>query len=451
MAVSRRRFLASLAAAGVAGPGFFVPASATAAAGTPSGFDAAVAAAGRVRQRFATAPVDPLAAAADLELWRDVQAAWAVDRSILNLENGGLQPACAHVNHAFFEAWRFANEAPSYTNARVLWPQVEGVRARLAAAFGCATEEMALTRNTTEGFLAVALGLPLERGDEVLTTTQDYHRFRNAFLQRQEREGIVLRSIQLPIPAEDPAEVVDRLAAAITPRTRVILLSHVFQLTGQVMPIRAVVRMARARDILVIVDGAHGFSHVPTTRDGLDCDVYTTSLHKWLGAPHGTGFLYVRQALIPRIWPLMPALPPPLGFARDDIRKFEARGTASAAPYLAIGAALDVVEMIGLERKMARLVWLRERWISRLEGMPGVRLNTSRRPGLSGAILNVDFEGLPPVALAKWLWERHRALVAGIENPEFRGIRVVPAIYTTEAELDRFADLLLEARRGGLG
>lgn len=448
MAVSRRTFLSSLATAGVAAPQMFVPAGAAPA--PVSGFDAAVAAAGRIRARFASAPADPAAAAADLELWREVQAAWAVDRSILNLENGGLQPAAAYVNQSFWESWRYANEAPSYTNARILWPKVEEVRARLARAFGCDTEEMAITRNTTEGFLAVALGFPMERGDEVLTTTQDYHRFRNAFLQRQERDGIVLRSIQLTIPAEDAAEVVRRFEEAITPRTRVILLSHMFQLTGQVMPIRAVVQMARARNILVIVDGAHGFSHVPATRDGLDCDAYATSLHKWLGAPHGTGFLYVRRNLIPKIWPLMPSVPPPAGFARDDIRKFEARGTASAAPFLAIGAALDVVDMIGLERKMARLVWLRERWVSRVAALPGVHLNTSRRPGLSGAIINIDLEGVSPVALAKWLWDKHRALVAGIENPEFKGIRVVPAIYTTEAELDRFADLLIHARQHGI-
>jgi selenocysteine lyase/cysteine desulfurase len=159
----------------------------------------------------------------------------------------------------------------------------------------------------------------------------------------------------------------------------------------------------------------------------------------------------VRRALIPKIWPLMPSVPPPAGFTRDDIRKFEARGTASAAPFLAIGAALDVVERIGLERKMARLVWLRERWLSRIADLPGVRLNTSRRPGLAGAIMNIDFEGLHPVALARWLWDNHRALVAGIENAEFRGIRVVPAIYTTEGELDRFADLLLHARKHGIG
>ena len=449
MGVSRRTFLSSVVAAGAAGPTLFVPGAA--AGSPPSGFDEAVAAAGRIQARFATAPADPAVAAADLELWRDVQAAWAVDRSILNLENGGLQPAAAYTNHAFGEAWRYANEAPSYTNARILWPKVEEVRARLARAFGCDTEEMAITRNTTEGFLAVGLGFPMERGDEVLTTTQDYHRFRNAFLQRQEREGIVLRSIQLTIPAEDAGEVVRRFEEAITPRTRVILLSHLFQLTGQVMPIRAVVQMARTRNILVIVDGAHGFSHVPATRDDLDCDVYATSLHKWLGAPHGTGFLYVRRALIPKIWPLMPSVPPPAGFTRDDIRKFEARGTASAAPFLAIGAALDVVERIGLERKMARLVWLRERWLSRIADLPGVRLNTSRRPGLAGAIMNIDFEGLHPVALARWLWDNHRALVAGIENAEFRGIRVVPAIYTTEGELDRFADLLLHARKHGVG
>ncbi|MBL9214298.1 MAG: aminotransferase class V-fold PLP-dependent enzyme [Opitutaceae bacterium] len=444
MPSTRRAFLGGLAAAGVLAPRLFVPAAKAAEA--RGGLGEAIAATARARWRFAAATADPAAAAADPALWTDVQQSWVVDRTLLNLENGGLQPSPALVTQAFIDAWMKANEAPSHTNSRILWPQVEQVRARLAAAFGCATEEMAITRNTTEGFLAVALGTRLEAGDEVLTTTHDYHRFRNAFHQREQREGIVLRAIPLPVPVEDPALVVERLAAAITPRTRVILLSHVFQLTGQVMPVREVVRLARTRDILVIVDGAHGFSHIPATRDELECDVYATSLHKWLSAPHGTGFLYVRKALIPSIWPLMP----PTAKAPDDIRKFEAIGTASAAPFLAIAEALDFWAMIGTARKAARLVWLRERWLDRVASLPGVRLNTSRRPGRAGAIVNLDLEGLPPTKLAAWLWDRHRVLVAGVEHPEFQGIRVVPALYNTEAELDRFAELLTEARRRGL-
>jgi selenocysteine lyase/cysteine desulfurase len=219
----------------------------------------------------------------------------------------------------------------------------------------------------------------------------------------------------------------------------------VFQLTGQVMPIREVVRMARARGIIVIVDGAHGFSHVAATRDELECDIYVTSLHKWLSAPHGTGFLYIRKELIPTIWPLQPPTDHP-----NDIRRFEAIGTASAAPYLGIGAALDFWDMVGVERKRERLVWLRERWLSRIADLPGVTINTSRRPGLGGAIASVDIAPLSPPKLAAWLWDRHRVLVAGVEHAEFRGLRVVPALYTTEAELDRFVDLLLQARKTGL-
>jgi DNA-binding transcriptional MocR family regulator len=181
------------------------------------GLDAALAAAERARLKFAGVTADPAAVAADHAYWTDVQQAWAVDRTILNLENGGLQPAPAIVNQAFIKHWLYANEAPSYTNARILWPQVEDIRARLAQAFGCDTEEMAITRNTTEGFLAVAMGIKLASGDEVLTTTHDYHRFRNAFLQRQNREGVMLRTVQLPVPVEDDNIVVQRFEEAITP------------------------------------------------------------------------------------------------------------------------------------------------------------------------------------------------------------------------------------------
>ena len=447
MHISRRAFVTSLASAGVLAPTLFVPSARGSAERTGHGLDAAVAAVERARLKIAGATADPVAVAADPAYWTDVQQAWAVDRTILNLENGGLQPAPAIVNQVFIRHWLYANEAPSYTNANILWSQVEGIRARLAQAFGCDTEEMAITRNTTEGFLTAAMGIKLAPGDEVLTTTQDYHRFRNAFLQRQNREGVVLRTIQLPVPVEDDNIVVQRFEEAITPRTRVILLSHMFQLTGQIMPIRDVVRMARKHGILVIVDGAHGFAHIPARRDDLECDIYTTSLHKWLSAPHGTGFLYVRKALIPSIWPLQP----PTQKSPEDIRKFEAIGTASAAPYLAIGDALDFWAMIGPERKTARLRWLRERWVARIAGEPGVKLNTSRLPGRAGAIVNFEMEDLPPVKLAAWLWDKHRVLVAGVEHPEFKGLRVVPALYTTEAELDRFVHLLFEARRTKMG
>ena len=261
---SRRGFLTQLAAAGVVAPAWLLPtaqaAASVAVAPDVAAFAAARAAGARVQAKLPLRAGEAAVLAADEGFWRDVQASWAVDRSILNFENGGIQPSPALVNHAFIEAWRQGHEAPAYTLNRVLMPQLDEVRTRLASAFGCDREELALTRNTTEGIETVLLGLALRSGDEVVTTTQDYWRFQNTLLQRSEREGIVLRSITLPVPVESTDEIVDRFAAAITPRTRVILMSHIINLTGQVLPVREVVRMARARGVLVVVDGAHGFA-----------------------------------------------------------------------------------------------------------------------------------------------------------------------------------------------
>lgn len=441
----RRAFVRQLAATGL-----MLPALARAARppeSAPAVLDEAVAAATRAAAQWAAAEGTPEALAADEARWSDVQRAWAVDRSILNLENGGVQPSPGVVNRAYAEAWTLAHSAPGHTLNHLLWPQVEGVRTRLAQAFGCSPEELALTRNTTEGVENVALGFPLEPGDEVLTTTQDYWRFLNTFKQRASRERIVLRQITLPVPLADPAEAVRRLVEAITPRTRLLLISQAINLTGQFLPVRELVREARARGVVTIVDGAHGFAHLPAMRAELDCDIYATSLHKWLFAPHGTGFLYVRRDLIERIWPLFPA---PAELA-GNIRKFESIGTVPAAPYVAIGAALDFWAMLGAERKAARLCWLRERWLARIAAEPGVRVLGSRQPGEAGALATIEIPGLPAAALARQLWEKHRVLVRAIQHPEFSGLRVTPSLYTTAAELDRFADLLLQIKRDGIG
>jgi len=447
---TRRSFLTQLAAAGVVAPTWLLPtaqaAASAAVASDATSFEAARAAGARVQAAMPLRTGEATVLAADEAIWRDVQASWAVDRSILNLENGGIQPSPALVNHAFIEAWQQGHAAPAYTLNRVLMPQLDEVRTRLASAFGCDLEELALTRNTTEGIETVLLGLTLRSGDEVVTTTQDYWRFQNTLHQRSEREGIVLRSIQLPVPAESVDEIVARFAAAITARTRVILMSHIINLTGQVLPVREVVRMARARGVLVVVDGAHGFAQLLCTRDSLDCDIYATSLHKWLGAPHGTGFLYVRRERISEIWPLYPA---PVEL-RDNIRKFESIGSVAAAPYLGIRPALDFWLAIGAERKLARLRWLRDRWLGAFLDDPTVKVHTPRSTEFSAALVTIDLGGLAPARLASWLWENHRTLVRPVVHKEFRGIRVTPNLYTTDAELARFVEILRAARTGVL-
>jgi isopenicillin-N epimerase len=377
-------------------------------------------------------------AAADEAYWAEVRSAFDVSPGYLNLNNGGVSPSPRAVFDSFRTWLELSNQAPSHTMWEIAEPRVEVVRAGLARAFGCDPEEMAITRNSTESLVAVQLGLDLRRGDEVLMTTHDYPRMRTAWEQRERRDGIVMRLVSFPLPPPSLDELVEIFRRAITPRTRAILVSHITNLTGQIFPVREIARLGRERGIEVIVDGAQAFAHFPFTLADLECDYYGTSLHKWLMAPHGTGFLYVRRSKIPGVWPLFGA---PAGMA-GNVRKFEEIGTHPAANHNAIAEALALHEAIGAERKAARLRYLRDRWLRRLGSHPRVRVLTSLDPAMSCGIGTIHVEGLAPHRIARHLFDTHRIIVTPLVHPEFDGIRVTAGVYTTAAEVDQFAERL---------
>lgn len=391
-------------------------------------------------------PGTPAEIADDEDFWFEVGRAFTVDRTLVNLNNGGVSPSPSWVQDAMKRHLDFSNLAPPYTMWGILEPQREGVRQRMAAQWGVDTEEVAFTRNASESLQIMQLGLDFKAGDEVLTTTQDYPRMITTFKQRERREGIVLRQIKIPVPAEDPAEVVRRFESAITPRTRAILACHMINLTGQILPVRELNAMARRHGIPLIIDGAHALAHFDFTLGELDVDNYSTSLHKWLFAPHGTGLLYVRREKIAGVWPMM-AAPETMD---TNIRKFEEIGTHPAANYLAIGEALTFHQGIGPARKDARLVWLRNYWAKPLLELDNVRLHTSLEPGLACGIANVEIVGVDPGKLNSWLWNKHRIIAVGIKHPEFQGLRVSPSVYTQREELDRFVDAMTTVAKKGL-
>lgn len=388
----------------------------------------------------------PRELASDEELWHEVQQAFTVDRSLINLNNGGVSPSPAIVQEAMKRDLDYSNEAPVYTMWDILEPQREGIRQRLARSFGCDTEEIAQTRNASEGLQICQFGFDLQEGDEVLTTDQDYPRMITTFKQRERREGIRLRQFSIPVPAEDDEEIVRLFEENITPRTRLILMCHVINLTGQILPVRKVVEMARGYDIPVIVDGAHAFAHMDFSLEDLGCDYYATSLHKWLLAPHGTGMLFVRKNRIADLWPLM-AAPDRMD---DDIRKFEEIGTHPAANYLGIGEALTFHQTIGPARKEARLRYLTDYWMNALEDHDRIRFHTSRDPKYYCALANVEIDGIPAGELRGHLWRNHRILSTPITHEQFQGIRVTPNIYTTLEELDRFVDEMRNVADNGI-
>lgn len=334
----------------------------------------------------------PREVAKNEDYWARVQQAFTVDRSLINLNNGGVSPSPDFVQAAMKKHLDFSNQAPVYNMWRILEPRREGVRQRLARNFDADPEEIALTRNASESLQICQFGFDLKEGDEVLTTDQDYPRMINTFKQRERREGIHLKQISIPVPAEKDEEIVRLFEEAITPNTKLILMCHIINLTGQILPVKKVVQMARKRGIPVIVDGAHAYAHFDFKHEDLDCDYYTSSLHKWLFAPHGTGLLYVRKNKVKDLWPLMAAAES----QDNDIRKFEEIGTHPAANYLAIGEALTFHEGIGPKRKEARLKYLNDLWIDEIVDGDKVVLHTSRNPKYACGIATVEIKGLEP-------------------------------------------------------
>jgi isopenicillin-N epimerase len=390
----------------------------------------------------------PAADVADDETyWGEIQRAFDTDRTLINLNNGGVSPTPSHVLEAMIRDLRFTNESPAEHMWRILEPRIESVRRDLAREFGCDTEEMAITRNASEANEIMIFGLDLKPGDEVLTTNQNYGRMLTSWDQRVRREGIVLKQISFKVPPPSKEYLLEQFRAGITPKTKVIEVTHITNLTGQIMPVKEIVDMARPLGIEVFVDGAHAFAHFPFKRDDLGADYYGTSLHKWLLAPIGTGFLYVRKEKQAKLWPLMAAAKS----QENDIRKYEEIGTHPAANHNAISAALAFHRGIGEDRKIARLRYLRDRWAKRLLAeSPRVRVLTPLNDKDAGAIALVDIDGLDNVKLGGWLMANYRIVNTPIVHPEFRGIRITPNVYTTLDEIDTFADKMILAIKNGI-
>lgn len=390
--------------------------------------------------------LSPIEAALDEDYWATIQQAFSVSRGIVNLNNGGVSPSPRMVTEAFCRYTWQQEDATAYTMWQILEPQSETIRTGLAEIFGCSPEEIAITRNASESLEILLMGLDLKSGDEILTTTQDYPRMLTTLRQREMREGLKLNLIKIPIAPTDVNDIAAAFERAVTPKTKLILVSHQINLTGQINPVKKVCEMARARGIETIVDGAHSFAQFDFKQSDLGCDYFGTSLHKWIYAPKGTGMLYVKKDKIPKVWALMASE----DRNRNDIRKYEEIGTHSAAMRLAIGEAILFHNAIGGKRKEERLRYLSRYWMNRLKDVPKVGFNTSFDPKQSCAIANFKIDGVDPVAIGGYLMSKHKIFTTPIVHDEFTGIRITPNVYTTLWELDRFCDAVEDIAKKGL-
>jgi isopenicillin-N epimerase len=334
-----------------------------------------IALAQKAAKSVAGRPADVVAR--DEDFWFNIREAFTVDRTIINLNNGGVSPAPRIVVDTEIRYLEIENMNPTYYMWRILDPGLETCRRRLAKTFGCDPEEIAITRNASEALEIVQFGLDLKAGDEVITTNQDYPRMITSWQQRERRDGIVLKQLRFPVPPPSLDFLAKLIEDAITPRTKVIHVCHITNRTGQIFPVKKICHIGRERGIEVIIDGAHAFTQFPFRQQDLDCDYYGTSLHKWLLAPIGTGMLYVKKSKLPKIWPMMGADESLI----NDIRKFEQIGTHPASQRNAIAEALNFHDSIGAERKAERFRYLRRRWSDELRKLPGVKILNSEDPG----------------------------------------------------------------------
>ncbi|MGD2295087.1 MAG: aminotransferase class V-fold PLP-dependent enzyme [Candidatus Aminicenantes bacterium] len=433
--LSRRAFLRRSAALGM-----------TAYAAKAGSLDGILAASQSVADQ------SPEDAAKNEFFWREIQLGFKLDRTLINLNNGFTCPTPRVVLESVWRYMDMINMLPVHYQG-MIQRNIQTIRRRMAAEFGCEPEELALTRGASESLQIVQNGIDLEAGDEVITTEQDYPRMLTTWDQRRRRDGIKVTRLQFPVPTTGD-DLYQRFENAISPKTKVFHFCHITNLTAQLFPVKRLARLARSKGIITIVDGAHALGHFPFQLRDLECDAYGVSLHKWLLAPIGNGCLYVRKESIPKFWPLQAA---PARQA-NDIRKFESIGTHPWAIRAALGEALAFHQAIGAERKAARMRYLTMRYVNALKEYPQFKvLSNMDEPPQTWGVAAVYIEGIDVRDLSRFLMNKYRIIVVPLIGGvppnarfDYQAIRVSPNVYTTLEEIDTFVMAMEDAIKNGV-
>lgn len=397
-----------------------------------------LAALGEIRREVEQ--MSPYEAARYEPFWLQIQQAFRQSPHFINLENGYFSPQPVEVMQAQMENIRMINEIPSFYMRRRQAEEKKGVKRQLAQLAGCSPEEIVITRNTTESLDTIIAGLDFEAGDEAILCDQDYGSMQEAFQQRVKRHGLVLKWVDVPVHPKSDSEIVERYEKAITPKTKVMLVTQLINISGQILPVRKICDMAHTHGVEVIVDGAHAFAQLNFKIPDLNCDYFGASLHKWLCCPLGAGIMYVKEDKISKVWPLFGDV----AFPKDDIRKFEHIGTHPVSTHLTISSAIRFHQLIGPERKQARLHYLKEYWTTAVKDLERVILNTPLSSDRSAAIANIAVEGMTPNELSTYFYDKHRIFTVAINRKSVKGVRVTPHLYTRMADLDTFIEAIRE-------
>lgn len=402
--------------------------------------DTVTASARRAELRRAASAVSPEALARDEAFWATVRGDYAMAEDFAQLEYGYYHPCNRAVLAVEIETMRAGQRRGSHYKRREMTADREAARADLARVAGASPEEIGLMRNATDALNIIVHGLPLRAGDEIVHSDQDYPSTMEALDQRAQRDGLILRAAPLPLDPVSEEEVIARYAAQITPRTRVLVLTHVINFSGQVLPLRKLCALGRERGLHVVVDAAHSFAQLDFSCRDLGCDYLAASLHKWLGAPLGTGLLYVRDARIAGLAPLYGDT----RLARTDIRKLEHFGNMPDSAHTGLREAIRWHEALGAAAKGARLHYLQRRWTDVARILPRVRVLTPTDPRRHAAIGTFTIEGLAPSAIVETVLKRYGLFTNAITHPVVTGVRVTPGVPTLVAEVDRLITALRE-------
>lgn len=376
----------------------------------------------------------------DEDFWAAMRKGYRLKPDFINLENGYYCFLPQQTLDRFIDHVREINYQGSYYMRTVQFDNKKAMAARLSELAGCTADELIITRNTTESLDMIIGGLDWKPGDEAVMAEQDYGAMLEMFKQISKRYGVINKIISVPNHPRSDEEIVELYAGAISEKTKLVMVCHMINITGQILPIRKICDMAHSRGVQVMVDGAHAFGHFRFNIPELNCDYYGSSLHKWLSVPLGAGILYVRKENIQKVWPLLAEA----DRKPDDISRLNHIGTHPVHTDLAIADAIDFYNMVGAERKEARLRYLQHYWSDRVRNMPHIIINTPSDPGRSCAIGNVGVKGISPGDLGDILFKKYHIYTAPIDGAGVHGCRITPNIYTSTEDLDILVKALSE-------
>ena len=374
------------------------------------------------------------------ELWKTVRSHYTLKDEYINLESGYYNIIPNPILDHFISHVKHVNIEGSYYMRKDLNKNKDRVTSELANLVGSTPDQIAITRNATESLDLVISGFPWKKGDEAIYAKQDYGTMKEMFEQISDRYGVVNKIISVPNHPKNDEEIVSLYEGQITSKTKLIMVCHMINITGQILPIKKICEMAHSYGVEVMVDGAHCVGHFDFSIDDFNCDYYGSSLHKWLATPLGAGLLYVNKNKTHRIWPLLANG----NTDKTDIKRLNHIGTHPVHTDLAISNSIDYLKWIGMERKEKRMRFLQRYWSDKLRNVKNVIVNTPKDIERSCGIGNVGLTNMSPSRMEDLLFEKYNIFTVAIDYANVKGCRISPNIFTTTEELDSFVKAVKE-------